>query len=156
MKRRLMNHKVTLGWAALLLISGSLAFAQEASTARRVEVTPEQAQLTAGDEMYMAFCANCHGVDAMGEGPVAESLVVAPPDLTRLTANNDGKFPRVKTLNVILGDRDVKTHGTREMPLWGEIFTVTTGSPAMARFRAYALVKYLESVQLGKAVEPGR
>lgn len=148
MTSRFRPRKVAVGVAVLTLAGASLAAAQDAPrNYAAVQITPEQAQLTAGDEMYQAFCASCHGVDAKGSGPAARALMTTPPDLTLLSANNGGKFPRVRTLNAILGDRDLTAHGTREMPIWGDIFTETTGSPAMARFRAYALVKHLESLQ---------
>lgn len=47
----------------------------------------------AGQQMYGAYCASCHGPGGQGDGPLAADLPVAPPDLTRLSAGNGGVFP---------------------------------------------------------------
>lgn len=41
----------------------------------------------------MSYCVTCHGGSGQGNGPLAEDLPVAPADLTRLAARNDGVFP---------------------------------------------------------------
>jgi len=43
-----------------------------------------------GQRIYQTYCATCHGVDLHGGGPMAATLVLQPPDLTELTARNDG------------------------------------------------------------------
>ena len=45
-----------------------------------------------GEEIYLRFCASCHGSEAQGDGPVSRSLNVAVPDLTRITSRS-GHFP---------------------------------------------------------------
>jgi mono/diheme cytochrome c family protein len=42
------------------------------------ELTPE---LAAGRELYLGSCAMCHGERALGDGPDAAALPVAPPSL---------------------------------------------------------------------------
>ena len=44
-----------------------------------------------GEELYLHHCATCHGIDAMGQGPMAAVLVVQPSDLTTLS-NEEGVF----------------------------------------------------------------
>ena len=44
------------------------------------------------------------------------------PDLTLMQKNNGGVFPFAETYNVISGDADVPGHGTREMPIWGDVY----------------------------------
>jgi mono/diheme cytochrome c family protein len=46
----------------------------------------------AGDEVYKAYCENCHGEDLKGHGPDAAGLRVPPPDLTTIALRNGGKF----------------------------------------------------------------
>ena len=46
-----------------------------------------------GKGLFDQYCSGCHGVTAVGDGPVAEYLTVPPADLTGLAAANDGQFP---------------------------------------------------------------
>ena len=41
---------------------------------------------------FAAYCASCHGVDGMGNGPLADTLKVKPTDLTVISKKNDGIF----------------------------------------------------------------
>ena len=65
--------KATTRLLPFLFIGGMLA-AQDA--------TPSSAS---GKEMYLAYCAVCHGVDGKGDGPVASLLRIRPhgPDQAR-------------------------------------------------------------------------
>jgi mono/diheme cytochrome c family protein len=38
-----------------------------------------------GPALYKAYCAVCHGPEAKGDGPMAATLKVHPPDLTRIS-----------------------------------------------------------------------
>jgi mono/diheme cytochrome c family protein len=103
-----------------------------------------------GRAAYQRACASCHGLDARGGGPVASSLVVAPPDLTILAAEHGGEFPRAQLIDVIVGRRELAAHGTREMPVWAERFGASgPGAVASgyARRRLEMLADYLESLQ---------
>ena len=74
-------------------------------------------------EMYTAYCAVCHGIDAKGRGPAADALKVPPSDLTTLAKRNGGKYPSDHVTNAIQGNLYVPAHGSREMPVWGrELF----------------------------------
>ena len=46
-----------------------------------------------GKAEYRSSCAPCHGIDAKGDGSVADSLKTRPTDLTALAKNNNGVFP---------------------------------------------------------------
>ncbi len=45
-----------------------------------------------GEEMYMNYCAACHGKDGKGGGPAADALKVPPKNLTTLAYRNAGKY----------------------------------------------------------------
>ena len=45
-----------------------------------------------GVDNFRNYCAPCHGRDGAGHGPVAPALKVAPADLTKLSAKNNGVF----------------------------------------------------------------
>src|SRR5690348_155857 len=81
-----------------------------------------------GEELFLRFCASCHGSQAHGDGPVSRSLNVAVPDLTRITSRY-GQFPAGLIRDVIDGRGiDTRAHGTREMPVWGYEFWIEEGA----------------------------
>ncbi len=102
----------------------------------------------AGQDLFREYCAVCHGADAKGNGPAADALKVAPPDLTQIARRNGGKFPEVRVENMISGETGGPIiHGAQEMPVWGPIFRHMGANQEMASVRLYNLVKYLEEVQ---------
>ena len=130
--------------AAFLL--GSLLSAQE-TTAKinKVPVSPTSAG--SGKEMFDAYCASCHGVDAKGNGPAAAGLKQRPADLTLLAQKNGGKFP---TREVMTSIQDVtqNVHGSKDMPVWGPILSsVSSNSPTIVTQRISNLTNYIESLQ---------
>ena len=77
-----------------------------------------------GSVLYKAYCSSCHGTDARGGGPMAKSLKVPPPDLTRIYIRNGGTFPLKRIARIISGEEQLPSgHGTREMPVWGPFFS---------------------------------
>lgn len=99
-----------------------------------------------GRKLYQQYCASCHGTDAKGGGPVAKALNVPPSDLTIL-AKRHGHFDRLRVENSITGELDVPAHGSSEMPVWGAYFRRRQGQ-SVAILNAYALMKYLEEIQV--------
>jgi mono/diheme cytochrome c family protein len=99
-----------------------------------------------GRVLFQTYCATCHGDSAKGDGPMAPLLKVQPADLTQITVRN-GLFPAKNIERVIAGDVDLTAHGTREMPLWGPIFSQVASDQDLGRVRIANLVKYLESIQ---------
>ena len=104
-----------------------------------------------GEELFQRFCASCHGESARGDGPVAQSLVTAVPDLT-LISRRYGEFPAGRIAESIDGRGLVITaHGTREMPVWGYELWVEEGGDIVAesdvRDVIAKLVGYLRSIQ---------
>src|ERR1700730_15474530 len=114
--------------------------------------TPQQKHLSAsfrGPELFKAYCATCHGKDAKGGGPMAASLRIAPADLTRIAARNGGTFPFLQVQKIISGEQQPPTtHGTREMPVWGPIFSEVSWDQDLGRVRIYSLAMYLEAIQV--------
>lgn len=114
---------------------------------------PAAAQTT-GAELYMQFCATCHGVAADGNGPMAPILLAPPPDLTGLTERGGGEFPVFGVVQRIDGRDPLLAHGG-EMPLWGEVFEgepvealrTAAGQPVVASESIVKLVEYLRTVQ---------
>ncbi len=100
-----------------------------------------------GPDLFRAYCASCHGVDAKGGGPAASALKARVPDLTTLTRNNRGQFPRARVRETIEGGQVVVAHGSREMPIWGPVFHQVEGDVDWGNVRLENLVNYLESIQ---------
>jgi len=101
-----------------------------------------------GPELYKAYCATCHGLSGKGKGPMAASLKTAPSDLTTISARNNGMFPFLKVQKIIAGEEaPAGSHGSREMPVWGPIFSEVSWDQDLGRVRIYSLAMYLESIQ---------
>ena len=71
---------------------------------------------------YGRYCANCHGDDARGNGSIAKFLKIPPTDLTRIERDENGDFPYDRLRAVIDGRTEVRGHGARDMPIWGDVF----------------------------------
>lgn len=105
-----------------------------------------------GHLLYDEFCTACHGATAKGGGELSELLTVEIPDLTGLSARNDGEFPMLKVIHIIDGRTGVRAHGG-PMPVYGRIFTAQAyetgpyGPILETRGRVLALAMYLESIQ---------
>src|SRR4051794_7080608 len=87
-----------------------------------------------GQELYKRFCASCHGVEGRGDGPVAASLRVEVPDLTRIADRAHGADPHDRVVRIIDGRYIIGAHGTRIMPVWGEdLARLEIGNPDAER-----------------------
>jgi mono/diheme cytochrome c family protein len=95
--------------------------------------------------MFDTYCAVCHGKGGMGNGPAAKSLTKAPADLTKLAANNNGVYPEVHVKRFIEGADEVAAHGTRDMPMWGDLFNSLDRNTA--QIRVQALSDYIKAMQ---------
>jgi mono/diheme cytochrome c family protein len=134
------NQTVKIGLAAALLASISVS-AFEAVTL--VDYT--------GEEVFLKYCAACHGESGRGDGPVARGLVTAVPDLTAISRRY-GEFPAMQIADTIDGrGARVDAHGTRTMPVWGYEFWVEEGGDVVAQREMKQvianLVDYIRSIQ---------
>jgi mono/diheme cytochrome c family protein len=101
-----------------------------------------------GPALYKEYCAVCHGSDARGNGPMAAALKVPPPDLTRIAERNGGMFPIARVERIISGEEPLPSgHGTREMPVWGPIFSQVERDQDLGRVRIDNLTRYLMGLQ---------
>lgn len=105
---------------------------------------------------YMNSCAVCHGADGKAQTQVMDILKVAPPDLRVLAKSNGGVFPIGRIYETIDGRFLVKSHGSRDMPMWGQRY-VAEASPyyddfaynaeVSARARILSLIDYIYRLQ---------
>jgi mono/diheme cytochrome c family protein len=144
-KGNCMFHRVLVPILALSLILG-VAAAQNPPEIKKVPVT--QTSPTSGKEMFTTYCAVCHGKDGKGGGPAAAALKKAPADLTTLSARNNGNFPAVKVSRYIQGLDQVDAHGSRDMPMWGEMFrSLDKNNAAMLQMRVSNLTDFVKTLQ---------
>jgi mono/diheme cytochrome c family protein len=100
-----------------------------------------------GDRLFRTYCAACHGKSATGDGPLAKDLKTAPANLTKLSENNGGTFPFDMVIKTIEQGRNVRGHGTQDMPAWGDAFKMTSSSPDEPKEMMKELANYLWSIQ---------
>jgi mono/diheme cytochrome c family protein len=108
---------------------------------------PQAVPLTTGQTLYRSYCASCHGVDGGGNGPVAQSLVMRPTDLRKLTITNGGKFPVYRVVKTLGGADEITAHGGKQMPVWGPAFREKSPKDEKLAERVRQLVGFLESIQ---------
>ncbi len=140
-----------MGRGKILIVIMALAVlvsAQEQPQKEVKHVPIKPTSAASGQEMYKTYCAVCHGIDGKGNGPAAEALKVPPPDLTTLAEKNGGKYPAMKVSAVIRGDQMMPSHGSKEMPVWGNLFwSMSGGHSSEVQQRVTNLNRYLESLQ---------
>ena len=129
----------------LLLIAGEaqLALADAGS----------ESIVAAGRERFVDACAFCHGLSGRGNGMAAGMMEKQPSDLTRLSKNNQGQFPLAEVYSIIDGRAEVSSHGSRDMPVWGDVWKKNVPpeySEYYVRGRILELILYLESIQVQK------
>jgi mono/diheme cytochrome c family protein len=121
--------------------------AQQSNTQIKKEPAPVTSPAS-GHEMYVNYCASCHGVDGKGDGPAAPAFKTPPSDLTTLAKRNGGKFPILRVRSILDGQRTVVAHGNQEMPVWGPVLrAVSGGNETVANLRIANLSRYVESLQ---------
>lgn len=111
------------------------------------KVPPKPTDPSSGKAMFTEYCASCHGESGTGNGPAASALKKAPADLTQLSAHNGGKFPEARVSRFIKGDDLVAAHGSRDMPVWGDVFRSMTTDSSVPVQRVYNLTNYVKSIQ---------
>ena len=106
---------------------------------------------SSGKDLYIAYCASCHGEDGMGNGPAATALKVPPTDLTMLARRNHKTYPASQVYQIIVssGPALIPAHGSADMPVWGPLFaSLSTGSKANGvAMRAGNINDYLKGIQ---------
>lgn len=130
--------------AALAFFGAALRAAPQAQTPQQ---PPPLIRSVRGPDLFLAYCASCHGKDAKGNGPAAVALRPKVPDLTILARNNGGKFPEDRVRKTILGDDRLAAHGSREMPVWGPVFHQIEQDTDWGNVRLANLTQYLKSIQ---------
>ncbi|MGB8031896.1 MAG: c-type cytochrome [Terracidiphilus sp.] len=133
-----------------LAVAAGIGYANQ-STSRRVVIPVSRTSANDGKQMYVNYCAPCHGIDGRGQGPVAAALKKQPADLALLAKNNGGKFPSTHIMSVLEFGAADASHGTAEMPVWGPMLGKMDTTNAESNVRALRisnLSRYLQSLQV--------
>jgi len=149
------ERRAIWGLTALLILI--FALMSKAVFAQDDEELSPTGQITSGKLDFRQYCAQCHGKDGTGNGPVAPALKKKPANLTLLSKNNGGVFPEDEVRDFIDGGKVAEGHGTRDMPIWGYAFkyrrsshTGVGGGPltgAQVRHKIDKLIDYIKSIQ---------
>lgn len=128
----------SITWAALTALTLTPALAQDV----------EQ-----GAALFQDNCATCHGVQARGDGPMAEVLTLPVPDLTGLTERYGGRFPMLEVINIIDGRALLRGHGG-PMPVFGLVLGGDSvamdgpeGTVTESATEIVSLARWLETIQ---------
>ncbi|NIP19024.1 MAG: c-type cytochrome [Xanthomonadales bacterium] len=133
----------------LMIVSGAAA---GETVVREKALTWEDVARLDGPELYANLCAACHGVSGKGDGPAAKLIDKAVPDLTVIA--NGSRFPH-KQVEIAISGNKRSSHGTIDMPAWGDQFRyLRPGWNAFlrdnyARERIHTLATHLETLQGG-------
>jgi len=148
------SYRLTLSILIVTLGVGFLMAGQEEpKTGKQLPaMTPE----IAGQEMFRAYRASCHGLNGNGKGPAAPALKKQPPDLTLLRKRNAGKCAHGAVSSVIEGNDFITDHGSRNMPIWGDAFRTTNHDESMVQMKIQNLTIYIESLLSKLAFERRR
>jgi len=113
--------------------------------------TSEPQPVYDGQNLFLGYCAACHGPVGAGDGPMATHLAASIPDLRTLAARNDGNFPRQQLVDMIDGRSFRSVHGSADMPVWGYQFRreegMTEEGIRNVNARIEALVSHIEALQ---------
>ncbi len=146
------NEAFMLKNLSLIALAAALAvgagYAKQSTVKVVIPITRTPA--TNGQQMFVAYCAPCHGVDGRGQGPVASALKQQPADLALLSKSHGGRFPSNHVVAVLeFGDGNPARGGTA-MPVWGRLFGTMDQSPTqsnMVAMRISNVSRYVETLQ---------
>ena len=107
-----------------------------------------------GRAEFLESCSLCHGENAKGHGVFSTMLTVETADLTTLKKNNHGIFPYRNVYLTIDGRDEIKQHGPRHMPIWGDRFQSNSWfsvsdqhADTLVRGKIFEIILFLDSIQ---------
>jgi len=103
--------------------------------------------------MYDAYCADCHGVNGKVAMSTATALNLKTPDLTQLSAQNGGSFPKDRIRSLLMDLDLYPAHRVTNMPHWAPALqSLNKDHPELVGLRVQNLMAYLETLQAPPAI----
>jgi len=137
-----MKTRITL----MIALLSSCAILAGQNTPQIKTVPIKETSPASGKQMFLEYCASCHGKEGKGDGPAAVALKTPPSNLSTLAARNKGTFPALRVSQAIEGDGATVAHGSREMPVWGQVF-YTNETKSTVKLRVVNLTDYVKTLQ---------
>lgn len=113
-------------------------------------------RIAAGRDLFITYCAACHGKNGQGGASPAKAGAPKPADLTKISQRRDGVWPMLEVMAIIDGYTKPVTPRAG-MPTITELgegaqiaFDSGNGRSVSAPARLVAVVQYLESIQSPK------
>src|ERR1039458_2111455 len=98
--------------ASIFALGAALSVAQSALSAGN--------DVSDGDRYFVRYCASCHGLAGLGDGPGARRRSTPPTSLRKLGDKYGVPLPAHRIAELIDGRDTPRAHGTHEMPVWGD------------------------------------
>ena len=149
-KRASLFYTTSLVLLCAVGLIAALLLAAIPSGSQNVTVNPKPIAYTnPGDarQMYVTYCAPCHGMTGEGNGPAAPAFKQAPANLTLLAKTHGGKYPQDTVKTTLMFGTNVPAHGDAKMPVWGDLFRSLDGDSAVSALRIRSLTDYIKTLQ---------
>src|SRR3974390_265236 len=141
---------IAAAFAIVALVLMPAAGTAQETTVKKAPVV--QSDPNSGKQMFTDYCAPCHGKDGTGNGPAASAMNKPPPNLAALAKNNGGEYPAAHVAAVLTFGNERASHGSKDMPVWGQLFERLNWSSSTkeveAQQRINRLNSYIESLQV--------
>ena len=129
-----------------VVFGAAMLFASDSTS--NVTIHAKKTSPADGKAMYASYCTPCHGVDGKGHGKLSSSLKTLPTDLSMLSRNNGGVFPKQHVVGVLAHGASVSGHNKSGMPDWGTTLgNMDQNDKLSTTLRIHNLSAYLETLQ---------
>ncbi len=128
-----------------VVFGAAMLFASDSST---VTIHAKKTSPADGKAMYASYCTPCHGVDGKGHGKLSSSLKTPPTDISMLSKNHGGVYPKQHVIGVLSHGASVTGHNKPGMPDWGATLgSMDQNDKLSTTLRIHNLSEYLETLQ---------
>lgn len=103
---------------------------------------------SSGHDMYVVYCAGCHGEDGRAKGRSSRYCTVPPVDLTQLARQNHDTYPSERVCQILRYGTGRPPQGQGYMPVWSPLLrSMNADPPGMTEVRIQSLSEYVRTLQ---------